>query len=155
MGPCGSIWVHLGPYGFISRTCRARFPADLGKLRRFEFGRILVWTHPSLTLRRLRGITPRFARPERLASLGRSISLRSARLSSAGAHPRTTKRSTCQVAYHLIGHLGSTCPGSVWHKHKCAKGSLAKLFSSPDTPAQNYGRFASRWLHLTTFLSRS
>ena len=28
-------------------------------------------------------------------------------------------------------------------------------FSSPDTPSQNYGRFASRWLHLDTFLSRS
>ena len=28
-------------------------------------------------------------------------------------------------------------------------------FSSPDTPSQSYGRFASRWLHLNTFLSKS
>ena len=28
-------------------------------------------------------------------------------------------------------------------------------FSSPGTPSQSYGRFASKWLHLDTFLSRS
>ena len=29
------------------------------------------------------------------------------------------------------------------------------LFSSPDTPSQSHGRFASRWLHLDTFLAIS
>ena len=30
-----------------------------------------------------------------------------------------------------------------------------KLFSSPDTPSQSYCKFASKWLHFNTFLSRS
>ena len=56
--------------------------------------------------------------------------------------------------------MASTCLGSIWHKHKCAKGGLADLaltylFSSPDTPSQSYARFASKCLHLDTFLSRS
>ena len=30
-----------------------------------------------------------------------------------------------------------------------------RQFSSPGTPSQSYGRFASKWLHLDTFLSGS
>ena len=30
---------------------------------------------------------------------------------------------TCYVSYRLVGHLASVCLGSIWHKHKCAKGS--------------------------------
>ena len=68
---------HCIPYVQSTLSRRPR------QLIRSVLERILAWTHPRLTLRRLRGITPRFPRTEHLASLGRSTSLRSARLSSA------------------------------------------------------------------------
>ena len=43
----------------------------------------------------------------------------------------------------MVGYLRSTCPGSIRHKHKCAKGSLADLAcptaGQPAQPAQPGG----------------
>ena len=65
----------------------------------------------------------------------------------------------------LLG-LPAICEGS--HLHTCGQicfhiapfGHLSvkiwiKLFSRPETPSDSYGRFASRWLHSDTLLSRS
>ena len=65
----------------------------------------------------------------------------------------------------LLG-LPATCEGS--HLHRCGQicfhmapfGHLSvqiwiKPFSNPDTRSQSHCRFASRWLHLDAFLSRS
>lgn len=62
--------------------------------------------------------------------------------------------------------LPAICEGS--HLHRCRQicfpmapfGHLSvqiwiKLFSSPETPSDSYGRFSSRWLRSDTLLSRS
>ena len=57
--------------------------------------------------------------------------------------PRYTAPTLWQICFQMasFGHLSV----QIW----------IKPFSKPETPSQSHGRFASRWLHLDTFLSRS
>ena len=87
----------------ISRSCRARFPADHGRLDAAVESRQLNRILACLAALARLGVTPRFARPKHLASLGRVTAL--PRFARPGLALQVVKLCGCRIR-------GITCPAA-------------------------------------------
>ena len=86
-----------------SRSCRARFPADHGRLDAAVESRQLNRILACLAALARLGVTPRFARPKHLASLGRVTAL--PRFARPGLALQVVKLCGCRIR-------GITCPAA-------------------------------------------
>ena len=90
-------------HNMSSRSCRARFPADHGRLDAAVESRQLNRILACLAALARLGVTPRFARPKHLASLGRVTAL--PRFARPGLALQVVKLCGCRIR-------GITCPAA-------------------------------------------
>ena len=137
-----------------SRSCRARFPADHGRLDAAVESRQLNRILACLAALARLGVTPRFARPKHLASLGRVTAL--PRFARPGLALQVVKLCgcrirgiTCPAASKMRGRLTSGSPGACPQAARIGRHWTSRIRSLGACPQA--ARIGHRWTSQTRF----